>query len=191
VHQCEWKDNSKLQPRLKFHEVATKRRPVVLAVFVFVAVLFLSTASGTALAKLALSALISNYRWAVGIILLIAAVSVAAIGLWWITKWIYRETSAMLAQSQTLRHEKVRLESTIAKLTFKEREIIGSLLANNKRKFTNPGNGGFANTLVAKGIVVLAVRRGQAFLESEVPFEVPELAWKILLERKGEFPSAL
>ncbi len=73
----------------------------------------------------------------------------------------------------------------ISQMDSKEREIIGYLLAKNQRMFTNTPDGGYANTLISKGIIILALRPGQAF-SNETPFEVPEHIWNVLLKYKAE-----
>jgi hypothetical protein len=124
----------------------------------------------------------------VGLGLGIALIWLAVTALIWITRWIFRETSAQLSRLQTIRRERVRVENEIPKMNAKEREIVGCLLAKNQRTFTNTGNGGHTNRLLSKGMVVLAVGRGRVFSQSEVPFEVPEHVWEILLEHKSKFP---
>lgn len=93
-----------------------------------------------------------------------------------------------LARSLAIRRAKIQLANDIDQMTPVERKIIGCLLARNQRMFTNTDDGGHANTLIAKRIVVRARAPGLVFTALDVPFEIPELAWAILMERKSEFP---
>jgi hypothetical protein len=173
-----------LQSWLKFYETITKPLPIASTLFLFVSTLFLLSASDSTLAKLGLSFVIKNYRTAVGLGFIIALIWLAVTAFLWILKSIRR---ALLATVDT-RQEKIRIENAIPQLNPKEREIIGCLLGTNQRMFTNTPDGGYANTLVSKKIVVLALRPGQTFPYWETPFEVPEHVWKILLEHKAKFP---
>jgi hypothetical protein len=76
----------------------------------------------------------------------------------------------------------------IPQMTTKELEILGYLLTNNQRTFTNTPDCGHAATLVSKGLIVCSARPGQPFTQFEVPFEIPVLVWKVLLKRKSAFP---
>jgi hypothetical protein len=57
--------------------------------------------------------------------------------------------------------------------------------------FTNTPDCGHAATLVSKGFVALAARPGQRVSHFEVPVEIPEYVWKILLEHKNDFPKPI
>ena len=82
------------------------------------------------------------------------------------------------------------VEAEIREMTEQEREIIGCLLHRNQRVFTNTIDGGYATTLISKGIVVPAARQGQAFTQHECPFEVPRPVWDVLKRHKATFPYA-
>jgi hypothetical protein len=180
-----------MQPWIKFYEAVTKPLPVASTLFLLVSTSFLLAAPDSTLARLGLSSTIANYRWAVGLGFVIALTWLVVTGLLWLTQRIYRATSARLTRNQTLRDEKIRVETEIPQMNSKEREIIGCLLAINQRVFTNTPNGGYASTLISKGIVVLAVRPGQTPSYWEVPYEVPQHVWDILVEHKSEFPYSL
>jgi|SRR5882762_1135013 len=77
----------------------------------------------------------------------------------------------------------------IPSMTSKEREIIGYLLANNQKMFTCSRDGGYANTLLSKGIVVCALLPGQVTTTFGVPFKVPDHVWDVLVEHKANFPN--
>ena len=73
-------------------------------------------------------------------------------------------------------------------MTSEEREIISYLLAKNQKMFTYTMDGGYAITLISKGIVVCALGPGQAYSTWEVPFAVPDDVWDVLMKNKAEFP---
>ena len=91
------------------------------------------------------------------------------------------------AESPKTRAQRVVAEY-IPYMTPKERDIIAYLLAHNQKMFTNTPDGGYANTLISKGIVVCALRRGQTSTYFEMPFEVPDHVWSVLAEHRAEFP---
>jgi|SRR5271157_453819 len=94
---------------------------------------------------------------------------------------------ARLARLWAIRRVKHQVGKGIPEMTPKEREIIGYLLAKNQRMFTNTADGGHANTLISKGMVVCALLPGQACTDFEVPFEVPLHVWDVLMKHKAEF----
>jgi hypothetical protein len=73
-------------------------------------------------------------------------------------------------------------------LTEPEREIIGHLLAHNQKMFTNTPDCGRANTLLARGIVVIAARPGQVCSHFEVPFAIPDHIWTVLKQHQKDLP---
>jgi hypothetical protein len=93
-----------------------------------------------------------------------------------------------LARMWAIRRTKREVTKGIPQMNPKEREIVGYLLFKNQRMFTNTPDGGHANTLISKGIVVRALLPGQSFTYYEVPFEVPEHIWDVLVKHKVEFP---
>jgi len=100
---------------------------------------------------------------------------------------VYKPQSK-LARLVAIRRAKHQVAKGIPHMTPKEREIVGYLLAKNQRMFTNTPDCGEANTLVSKGIVVCAVRPGQSCTYYEVPFEVPEHIWHVLVAHREDFP---
>jgi len=96
--------------------------------------------------------------------------------------------ASMLAQRLMVRRAQLRVEKDIPAMTEQEREIIGYLLAKNQKMFTNTIDGGFANTLISREIVVCALLPGQSATAFGVPFRVPDHVWDILMRHKGEFP---
>ena len=95
---------------------------------------------------------------------------------------------AKLAHLWAIRRAKHQVAEDIPQMTSTEREIIGYLLAKNLTIFTNTADGGYANTLISKKIVVCALLPGQAYSNYEVPFKVPDHVWDVLLKHKADFP---
>jgi hypothetical protein len=91
------------------------------------------------------------------------------------------------ADNERLR-EQQEVAEYIPHMTEDERDIIAYLLAHNQKMFTNTPDCGHANTLLAKGIVVLAARPGQVCTHYEVPFAIPNHIWTVLKQHEQEFP---
>ena len=88
--------------------------------------------------------------------------------------------------AKVLREQK-EVEEYIPYMTETEREIIGYLLAHNQKMFTNRPDCGHANTLLARGIVVVAARPGQPVTYFDVPFAIPDHIWTVLKRHKDKF----
>lgn len=86
-----------------------------------------------------------------------------------------------------LRRAVVRVESSLQTMTPKEREIIAYLLTRNEKGFTYAADAGYASSLVSKGVIVCTRLPGQHCHGWEVPFEVPDRMWHMLLRHKPEF----
>lgn len=177
-----------MQPWIKFYEAITKPLPVTSALFLIVSTSFLLVAPESALGKLGMLRVIADYRWVVGLGFVIAATWLLVTAVIWIARWSYHAQTAKLSQSRKARRAADHVANHIPQMTSLEREIIGCLLTRNQRMFTNTIDGGYASTLISKQIVVCALLPGQAFTQYEVPFEVPELVWNVLLKHKSEFP---
>jgi len=70
----------------------------------------------------------------------------------------------------------------------KERQIIGYLLYHKQKTFQAEVAGGYAATLISKGIIVQSTLVGQAYDPGWAPFEVPDHIWKVLVENGNSFP---
>lgn len=105
-----------------------------------------------------------------------------------LARWWLKVPWATAKRSFLIRREQLRVAEYIPHMTQPEREIIAYLLAKNQKTFTGAADGGYANTLIARRIVVCALQRGQTFSPDEVPFTVPDHVWEILLKHKTEFP---
>lgn len=176
-----------MQTWLKFYETITKPLPVASSLFLAVSTGFILFAPASTTSKLGLYRVVADYRWAVGLGFIVASTWLVVTML----MWLYHRLATMLTRLSAIRRAKEHVEREIPQLTSKEREILGYLLANNQRVFTNTRDCGYANTLVSKGIVAPALLPGQAFTHYEFPFEIPEHVWSVLLKHKGEFPHAL
>ncbi len=69
-----------------------------------------------------------------------------------------------------------------------ERSIIAHLLHHNQKTFTGDIDGGNATTLIARGIIVSALKPGQVFQQLDAPFAVPDVVWDVLIKHKEKFP---
>src|SRR6266849_7796713 len=84
---------------------------------------------------------------------------------------------ARLARRWAIRKAQHQVEKDIPSMTTKEREIIGYLLTKNQKMFDYTADGGDANTLISKQIVVCAMLPGQSYTDFGVPFKVPDHIW--------------
>jgi hypothetical protein len=96
---------------------------------------------------------------------------------------------AKLARRWAIRKAQHQVAKDIPSMTAKEREIIGYLLDKNQKMFDYTADGGDANTLISKRIVVCALLPGQPYTNFGVPFKVPEHVWDVLIKYKAEFPA--
>lgn len=62
------------------------------------------------------------------------------------------------------------------------------LLAKNKKTFTAASDGGYAATLLSRGIVRVHGQRGQNINLQNVPMTIPDHLWDVLIQCKNEFP---
>jgi hypothetical protein len=76
----------------------------------------------------------------------------------------------------------------IPHMTERERTIIGYLLAKNQKMLTAASDGGYATTLISRGIICLALKPGQRADMFDVPMMVPDDVWNVLIENKDQFP---
>jgi len=95
--------------------------------------------------------------------------------------------ASMLAHRLMVRGAQRQMAKDIPSMTSKKRELIGYLLANNQKMFTCTLDGGNANTLLSKGIVVCALLPGQSPTTFGVPFKVPDHVWDVLVQQMAEF----
>ena len=54
--------------------------------------------------------------------------------------------------------------------------------------FTAASDGGYAATLLSRGIICVAVRGGQHVDMLDVPMVVPDHVWDVLMQHKDQFP---
>jgi hypothetical protein len=92
-----------------------------------------------------------------------------------------------------LRQERTAVERYIPHMSDREKAIVAYLLAHNQKIFTADSDGGYATTLISRGVVVRALISGQRFHPSEMPLEIPDHVWQVLEKHKDQFrydPSA-
>jgi hypothetical protein len=78
--------------------------------------------------------------------------------------------------------------SYLPHLTEKERAIFAHLLHKNEKSFTASVDGGYASTLISRGLIVQAVRPGQMVDSEHVPCTIPDAVWEELVRHKDQFP---
>jgi len=86
------------------------------------------------------------------------------------------------------RQEKRAAEKYIPFMNEHERAIIAYLLEHNEKTFTTDADGGYATTLISRGIVLRALRSGQVFAAADMPVLVPDHVWDVMVKHKDKFP---
>lgn len=125
-------------------------------------------------------------------ILLTTFVGVFA-GVLWVA-FVVRDTWKLIDISAYWRrwqHGRARRKSVAAYIPFMnedERRIVGYLLEHSQKSFDCALDGGYAATLIARGIVVRAARPGQVFDQEHVPMAVEDDVWEVLMEHSHLFP---
>ena len=83
---------------------------------------------------------------------------------------------------------KRRFRDYIQYMTPAEKKIIGYLLSKNQKTFSAELDGGYASTLISRGIVIIIARKGQYFDLNDVPMTIPDHLWDVIQEHKKDFP---
>lgn len=78
-------------------------------------------------------------------------------------------------------------EKSLDDLTARERNILSFLVTRGERHFTADMNGGYAASLIGRGLIHRTVRRGHTFHALSAPYSVDEDVWKALQKRKNDF----
>lgn len=88
-------------------------------------------------------------------------------------------------------HARRDIGNYIPYMTAQERRIIGYLIAHNQKQFAGEDDGGYAATLIARGIVISALQSGpiQVISTNNVPMRIPDLIWDVLIAHKDHFPD--
>jgi ABC-type microcin C transport system permease subunit YejB len=94
----------------------------------------------------------------------------------WIVHWV------------NTHRQKTAVRNYIPHMTDEERAIIAYLLAKNQKTFIAEVNGGYAMTLISRGIVVRAVVQDQVFDFRNTPMAIPDHIWDVLVQHKDQFP---
>jgi hypothetical protein len=82
--------------------------------------------------------------------------------------------------------QRKRTREYIPHMTETEQNVIGYLLKHNQKAFTGAFDGGYAVTLISRGIVVRAMRYDQQASENDVPYEIPDHVWEVLIAHKDK-----
>jgi len=161
----------------KFYEIITKPLPIASSLFLFVATLFLLLASDRMLAKLGLSAAITDYRGLVGLGFIIAATWIVVTALIWFAKRCHQAWSAHQAEEKRRR----RLHA----LTADERRILSPYIEDEVRSriLHSAPDLGAAQGLADDGILYRpdVLRREQI----AVAYNIQEWALAYLRKNKG------
>ncbi|MCL4501296.1 MAG: superinfection exclusion B family protein [Deltaproteobacteria bacterium] len=88
----------------------------------------------------------------------------------------------------TILRQKHAVRKYILHMTNKEREIIAYLIEKNQKTFMYTIDGGYATTLISRGIVICGLRLGQAGSAHHIPFIIPDHIWSVLMKHRREFP---
>jgi len=86
------------------------------------------------------------------------------------------------------RRDEKKVRDFIQYMNDRERKIIGYLLFHNQKTFQSEVAGGYAATLISRGIIVQSTVVGQAYDPGWAPFEVPDHIWKVLVDNRDAFP---
>ena len=97
-----------------------------------------------------------------------------------IHKWAVRSFHERRAARE---HEKY-----LDHLVDEERKILAYLLHHNQKMFTGAADGGYAVTLISRGLVVRAMNPGQQASAEDVPWAIPDHVWNILVRNRHKFP---
>jgi hypothetical protein len=73
-------------------------------------------------------------------------------------------------------------------MTKQEKGIVAYMLAKNQKMITAEQDGGYAATLISRGILVRAMRPGQVADMMNVPFIMPDHVWDELELKRDSFP---
>ncbi|GFE72634.1 hypothetical protein NTCA1_02830 [Novosphingobium sp. TCA1] len=81
------------------------------------------------------------------------------------------------------------VQAYIPHMSEDDRVIIGYLLERNQKTFDCAVDGGYAVSLISRGIIVSAARRGQLLDMERVPMKIPDDVWEVLSENRDAFPA--
>lgn len=73
-------------------------------------------------------------------------------------------------------------------LSEKERQILGYLLKHKLKTFTADHDGGYAGTLIARGIILYIGVPGQSFDLDKCPLAVSDPVWAVMEQMPEKFP---
>ena len=96
--------------------------------------------------------------------------------------------AARIDRWRRIHRDEKMVREYIPYMTDQDRSIIGYLLHHNQKMFQHEIDGGYAASLISKGIIRRALRAGQCFEINWVPFEIPDHVWDVLVANREVFP---
>lgn len=102
---------------------------------------------------------------------------------WRSVEWTWGIVSKRVAKTKYRK----AAEKSLDDLTKRERDILAFLVTKGERHFTTDVDGGYAASLIGRGLIHRALRPGQAFSQLSTPFSVDDDVWEALQKRKDEF----
>ena len=87
-------------------------------------------------------------------------------------------------------HTRRDVTKYIPHMTAHERRIIGYLIGKNQKQFAGEADGGYAATLIARGIIISAPPaqcHSRDFNEQRSKWRIPDLIWDVLIAHKDHF----
>jgi hypothetical protein len=121
----------------------------------------------------------------IGVITVVAA-AIAILDLMKTLVFALGATIKWLGELWTERQARCRVLRYLDTLSPREKEILGYLLARNERSIISALDGGYAQPLVAKGILR---RPRQMGTSEDMTHIIPEFVWLELKRRQNEFPD--
>jgi len=94
----------------------------------------------------------------------------------WLAEWIFEKW------------QRKDVREYIPFMTDREKKIISYLLAKNQKVITAAQDGGYAVTLISRGILRRSMRPGQAATVEDMPFVIPDHVWDELAKHRDAFP---
>ena len=94
----------------------------------------------------------------------------------WLARWVREKQQRKIVREYT------------PFMTEREKRIVAYLLAKSQKMITADQDGGYAATLISRGILVRAMQPGQVADPTNVPFVVPDHVWDELALKRDSFP---
>ena len=123
-------------------------------------------------------------------IVLLAGFAFAALSLAAVFESIRTAAKAPLkaiANKRAMKRHAQAFADYIPHMTHKEQHVFAQLLAQNRKGFEAPSDGGYAVHLIGRGFIRMNLARNQSFTYEDVPYIVPEHIWKVAVLHKADF----